>query len=243
MIYFWFLCGIYGILCCTSFWSQFKQTVRGTYVISRCGSKNRQSVAGGRRRRGAASAECPHPQCALPRKAFCIFAATCINVDKKLLPLQVPQCCWLLAAWCCLLLPAVKTATSLCGKHLIVAHLCPEFGRATRVATATETVFVFEFSFAISICNWQKAERSRGKACGIVNALRCLPLVVASRWGWQGWRLYLSSAITIIISNNQRVVVATATECQMLRNACNITADCCGQSASHCCGAWGNNYN
>lgn len=124
MIYFWFLCGIYGILCCTSFWSQFKQTVRGTYVISRCGSKNRQSVAGGRRRRGAASAECPHPQCALPRKAFCIFAATCINVDKKLLPLQVPQCCWVLAAWCCLLLPAVKTATSLCGKHLIVAHIC-----------------------------------------------------------------------------------------------------------------------
>lgn len=94
-------------------------------------AKTDKGVAGGRRRRGGtasafASAACPHPQCALPRKAFCIFAATCINVDKKLLPLQVPQCrcCWLLAARCCLLLPAVKTATSLCGKHLIVAHIC-----------------------------------------------------------------------------------------------------------------------
>lgn len=98
------------------------------------------------------------------------------------------------------------------------SYLCPEFGCATRVATATATVFELESESAI--CNWQKAALRQG----VPALLRCLPLVVAS-----GWCLYLSTAITIIISNNQRVVVATAmataAECQMLRNACNITAE------------------
>lgn len=191
-------------------------------------------------------AEAPHPQSARIRSARCPEKHSAYLLRRVLM--SIKSCCrckcpndagcLLHDAACCKNGNIIMRQTLNCR-----SYLCPEFGRATRVATATETVFVFEFSFAISICNWQKAERSRGKACGIVNALRCLPLVVASGWGWLGWRLSLSSAITIIISNNQRVVVATATECQMLRNACNITADCCGQSASHCCGAWGNNYN
>lgn len=162
-------------------------------------AKTDKGVAGGRRRRGgAASAECPHPQCALPRKAFCIFAATCINVDKKLLPLQVPQCrcCWLLAARCCLLLPAVKTATSLCGKHLIVAHICapnlvvqlelplpPPQRLYLCLCLSLSLSFRWPFPCAIGKKR-SRAERSRGQACGIVNALRCLPLVVAS-WLWE----------------------------------------------------------
>lgn len=157
----------------------------------------------------------------------------------------------LLLAACCMMLPTVKTATSLCGKHLIVAHICaPNLvvqlelplppPQRLYLCLCLSLSFRWPFPFAIGKKR-RRAEWSRGQACGIVNALRCLPLKQVG-CGRLGWRLYLSTAITIIISNNQRVVVATATECQMLRNACNITADCCGQSASHCCGAWGNNY-
>lgn len=159
-------------------------------------AKTDKGVAGGRRRRGGAasafaSAECPHPQCALPRKAFCIFAATCINVDKKLLPLQVPQCCccWLPAAACCKNGNIIMRQTLNCR-----SYLCPEFGRATRAATATATVtvsvfvFEFEFSLAISICNWQKAEWSGVEARRAALSTRCG--ACHSLWqvgcGWHG---------------------------------------------------------
>lgn len=71
----------------------------------------------------------------------------------------------LLLAACCMMLPAVKTATSLCGKHLIVAHICApnsvvqlELPLPPPQCTASVFVFEFEFSLAISMRNWQKAD-------------------------------------------------------------------------------------
>lgn len=164
--------------------SQFKQTVGGTYVISRCGGKNRQGVAGGRRCRGGDASAFASAKSARIRSARCPEKHSAYLLRRVLM--SIKSCCRCKcpnAAAGCLL----HDAACCCKNGNIImrqtlncrSYLCPEFGRATRAATstATETVFVFvfefEFSLAISICNWQKAERSGVGARRAALSTRC----------------------------------------------------------------------
>lgn len=143
--------------------SQFKQTVGGTYVISRCGGKNRQGrgrrAKTQRRRRiriRIRSARCPEKHSAYLQRRVLMSIKSCCRCKC---PNAAAAGCLLHDAACCKNGNIIMRQTLNCR-----SYLCPEFGRATRAATATATetvsvfVFEFEFSLAISMRNWQKAE-------------------------------------------------------------------------------------